>query len=102
MNWISEIAAWCVLAWFAMLVAIYWSSIGRCNSLVNKWRHALCGVACIAAIAIVWQRWNWVGIVIGIILWFGTLLVTAIACRMWLMRLLRTSPSAADTFMGDP
>jgi hypothetical protein len=69
---------------------------------VNKWLHALTGCAAVAAIAIVWNYWTWLGLAFAIALYLVSLLITAVVARFWLFHLLRISPESADKFMRDP
>ncbi|MEX2309514.1 MAG: hypothetical protein WD738_18075 [Pirellulales bacterium] len=75
MTWLFAVAAWVVLICFVSQVAFYWLAISRCSSAVNKWLHALTGSTAIAAIAIVWNRWTWLGLGLAIAVYLATLLL---------------------------
>ena len=102
MNSLLLVANWMSLLWFALLVAIYGLSIGRCISLAKKFYYSVVGIASIGAAFVIWKEWSWEGIGFALAIWIGTLLVTSIAARLWLLHLLNCHPEAADIFMRDP
>lgn len=102
MGWLTTIIGWLVLVLLGMNAAAAWSDVGRSSSLSKKWLHAFSGSTSIAAIAILWTRWNWLGIGLAAGTWIGSALIAMVVGRFWLSYLLKTSPDAADVFMRDP
>ena len=101
-GWLMTIIGWLVIALFGMnFVQNLWD-VGRSWSLSKKWLHSCSGCASLAAIAVLWTRWNWPGISLAIAIKVGTTFIFVFMARLWLVHLLNTSPEAADAFMRDP
>jgi hypothetical protein len=101
MTWLFSIAAWMVLIFFISQVAVRCSAISRCSSVVNNWTHVCSGCGAIGAIAVLWNYWTWLGLVVAIAVYLAAEILTAVLARLWVIRLLRQSPDSADSFMRD-